>query len=215
MHDQDLALPAELAAGYRRFRATGYAGERERGRRLGEEGQRPATMVIACSDSRSGPETVFDAGPGELFIVRNVAGLVPRYAPDGGSHAASAALEFAVLALEVRSIVIMGHGRCGGIQAALDGSPMLSASDFVGTWVADVRDLVDVLDPVDAADPARRQMALEHRSVERSIANLRTFPWIAARESTGALRLSGAWFDITLGELHGLTETGWEQLADA
>ena len=92
---------------------------------------------------------------------------------------------------------------------------MLSASDFVGTWVADVRDLVDVLDPVDAADPARRQMALEHRSVERSIANLRTFPWIAARESTGALRLSGAWFDITLGELHGLTETGWEQLADA
>ena len=218
MPDQDPALPVQLVAGYRRFRATRYAGERERWRQLGEEGQRPATMVIACSDSRSGPETVFDAGPGELFIERNVAGLVPVYAPDTRSHAASAALEFAVLALEVSSIVVLGHGRCGGIKAALDGSPMLSTSDFVGTWVAAVRDLVDGLEPADtgaAADPAQRQLALERRSIERSIANLRTFPWIAARESTGALRLHGAWFDIALGELYGLTGTGWSRLPDA
>jgi carbonic anhydrase len=212
MPDHDLALPTQLAAGYRRFRATRYVGERERWRRLGEEGQRPATMVVACSDSRSGPETVFDAGPGELFIVRNVAGLVPVYAPDTQSHAASAALEFAVLQLEVRSIVVMGHGRCGGIKAALDGSPILSTSDFVGTWVAAVRDLIDSLEP---GDPARRQRALEHRSIERSIANLRTFPWIATRASTGALRLHGAWFDIALGELYGLTGADWVRLPEA
>jgi len=215
MSDQDLALPIQLAAGYHRFRVSGYAGERERWRQLGEDGQRPATMVIACSDSRSGPETVFDAGPGELFIVRNVAGLVPVYAPDMLSHAASAALEFAVMALEVRSIVVMGHGRCGGIKAALEGSPMLSTSDFVGTWVAAVRDLVDGLDAADVADPARRQQALEHRSIERSVANLRTFPWIAARASAGALGLYGAWFDIALGELHGLTGSVWAPLPDA
>ena len=215
MPDQDLALPVQLAAGYRRFRATRFAAERERWRQLGEEGQRPSTMVVACSDSRSGPETVFDAGPGELFIVRNVAGLVPVYAPDARSHATSAALEFAVLALEIRSIVVMGHGRCGGIKAAIDGSPMLSTSDFVGTWVAAERDLIDDLDPADTTDPARRQMALEHRSIERSIANLRTFPWIAARESTGSLRLYGAWFDIALGELHGLTAAGWARLPEA
>ena len=115
----EIPLPAALVTGYRRFRVARYAAERERWRTLGEEGQRPKTMVIACSDSRSGPETIFDAGPGELFVVRNVAGLVPEYAPDAASHGASAALEFAVLALEVSAIVVLGHGRCGGISAAL------------------------------------------------------------------------------------------------
>ncbi len=203
------ALPADLLAGYHRFRHTRYSVERGRYRQLEEDGQRPRTMVVACSDSRSGPEAVFDAGPGELFVVRNVAALVPAYAPDTRNHAASAALEFAVLALGVRSIVVMGHGRCGGVAAALDDPAPLAASDFIGTWVAGLRDLADRLDPIEREDPARSRRALELRSIEQSIANLRTFPWIRSREASGSLALHGAWFDIGLGELAGLTDTGW------
>ncbi len=208
-------LPAELEFGYRRFRANRYATERERYRLLGEGVQRPGSMVIACSDSRSSPEAVFDAGPGELFVVRNVAALVPLYEPDGRSHAASAGLEFAVLALNVRSIVVMGHGRCGGIRAAIEEASPLSATDFIGTWVAGVRELARDLEPSDAGDPASRLRALEHRSVERSIEHLRTFPWIAAREDAGSLRLHGAWFDIALGELHVLGGAGWSPMPEA
>jgi carbonic anhydrase len=206
------ALPADLFAGYGRFRSTRYPAERQRYRRLEEDGQSPRTMVVACSDSRSGPETVFDASPGELFVVRNVAALVPVYEPDARSHAASAALEFAVLALGVRSIVVMGHGRCGGVAAAFDDATPLTATDFIGTWVASLRDLADELDPSDWADPARRHRALELRSIEQSIVNLRTFPWIRSREKAGSLTLHGAWFDIAMGELHGLTDAGWTLL---
>jgi carbonic anhydrase len=209
------ALPDDVLAGYGQFRRTRYAAERERYERLAAEGQRPATMVIACSDSRSGPETVFDARPGELFIVRNVAALVPVYAPDSRAHAASAALEYAVLALGVRSIVVMGHGRCGGVAAAFDDSTPLTATDFIGSWVAGLRDLADELDPSDWADPDRRRTALEHRSVEQSVVNLRTFPWIRSRESAGTLALSACWFDIALGELHQLTGNGWEAVNSA
>jgi carbonic anhydrase len=215
MDASETALPPDLVAGYRRFRATGYASERARWRTLGEEGQQPATMVIACSDSRSGPETVFDAGPGELFVVRNVAGLVPAYAPDTASHGASAALEFAVLALEVRSIVVLGHGHCGGISAALRGEPTLTGTDFLGAWVGGLRGIAADLEASGPMAPEDAQRALEHRSVERSIAHLRTFPWIASREAAGALSLSGAWFDIGLGELHALTAAGWTRLSDA
>ncbi len=207
------ALPPTLEAGYRRFRTVGYAAERERFRRLGEEGQRPSTMVIACSDSRSAPETVFDAGPGEVFVLRNVAALVPPYAPDGAAHAASAALEFAVLALEVSSIVVMGHGRCGGIAAAQAAGSPLSETDFIGTWVAGIRELLPAGNAVrDALDPAAARLALERASVERSIGNLRTFPWIRSRDETGALALVGAWFDISLGELWAMDDGIWARV---
>jgi carbonic anhydrase len=215
MVSPDHALPAELEAGYRRFRTERLARERDRYRELGEGAQRPATMIVACSDSRSGPETIFDARPGELFVVRNVAALVPVYAPDMRSHAASAALEYAVLALDVRSIVVMGHGRCGGIAAAFEESSPLSATDFIGTWVAGLRDLAAELQPAEAGDPARRRLALERRSIEQSIANLRTFPWIRSREGAGRLRLHGAWFDIAEGELHALTANGWARISEA
>jgi carbonic anhydrase len=207
------ALPDDLLAGYHRFRAERYPAEAGRYHRLGHEGQRPRTMIVACSDSRSGPEIVFDAAPGELFVVRNVAALVPVYAPDTGAHAASAALEFAVLALGVESIVVMGHGRCGGVAAAFDDAEPLTATDFIGTWVAGLRDLAAELKPAEPADPAGRRRALEHRSVEQSIANLRTFPWIRSREAEGSLALAGAWFDIALGELHALGADGWEPVA--
>jgi len=208
-------LAPELLAGYRRFRATRYQQERDRYRRLEHEGQRPTTVIVACSDSRSGPETIFDALPGEMFVVRNVGGLVPVYAPDASSHAASAALEFAVLALGVEHIVVMGHGRCGGVSAAFEGTVPLASTEFIGTWVAGLRDLAGELDPADLADPVRAKRALEHRSVERSVVNLRTFPWIRSREEAGTLTLAGAWFDIALGELHGLGPDGWEPIGDA
>jgi carbonic anhydrase len=202
-------MPEELLDGFRRFRATRYQQERERYQLLVERGQRPRTMLIGCSDSRSGPEVVFDSLPGELFVVRNVGGLVPVYAPDTRSHAASAALEYAVLELGVTSIVVMGHGRCGGVAAALgDGAP-LSSTDFIGSWTQSLRDLAEDLEPADWTGPARAHRALEHRSVEQSLVNLETFPWIRSRERAGTLRLVGCWYDIALGELHQLSPDGW------
>jgi carbonic anhydrase len=208
----DPALSTDLVAGFRRFRSTRYPIEHERYQRLAEEGQRPATMVLACSDSRSGPETVFDARPGELFVVRNVAALVPVYEPDGRSHAASAALEYAVLALGVRAIVVMGHGRCGGVAAAFDSAAPLTVTDFIGTWVAGLRDLAMEIDPAEWADPDHARRHLEYRSVEQSVINLRTYPWIRSREVTGRLAIFGCWFDIALGELRALRDDGWESV---
>lgn len=211
--DLTMQLPPDLLLGYERFRRTRYPLERDRYRSLADEGQRPRALVLACSDSRSAPETVFDAGPGELFVVRNVAALVPVFAPDAANHGASAALEFAVRFLGVPSIVVMGHGRCGGIAAALgdagadDSADVTSATDFIGAWVRDIRALGAELRSV--SDPVRRRLALERASVERSIANLRTFPWIAEREREGDLSIAGAWFDIALGELHLLGTDGW------
>jgi carbonic anhydrase len=205
-------LPDHLRSGYHRFRVHRYPGEHERYTRLAAEGQHPPTLVVACSDSRSGPETVFDSAPGELFVVRNVAALVPVYAPDQRPRAASAALEYAVLALGVRHIVVMGHGRCGGVAAALDVRSPLTATDFVGAWVAPLRDLAMELDPTDWADPALMQRDLEFRSVEQSIVNLQTFPWIRSRVRAGTLELDGCWFDISLGELWALAPGGWERV---
>lgn len=213
----DPAFPADLQDGFRRFRATRYPRERDRYRHLASEGQHPLAMVVACSDSRVAPDAVFDAGPGELFVVRNVAGLVPVYEPGGGIQATSAALEYAILALDVPSVVVLGHGRCGGIAAALEQAAPLSPDDALGAWVTGLRVLADTLDlePEDWVDPVRRQRVLELRSVEQSIANLRTFPWVRSREGDGHLGLHGAWFDIGLGELHALTPAGWVLLPDA
>ena len=215
MPSLDPALPDDLLAGFHRFRRNRFAAEHERYRRLEREGQHPTTLIVACSDSRSGPETIFDAHPGELFVIRNIVGLVPVYEPDERSHATSAALEYALLGLGVPSVVVMGHGRCGGIAAALENPAPLTATDFLGSWVAGLRDIADDLDPQDWLEPARRHLVMEHRAVEQSIANLRTFPWIRSREQTGAVTLHGAWFDIGLGELHALTPGGWRQLPDA
>lgn len=208
------ALPSDLIDGYRRFRSGRYAVEHERYRTLAAGPQRPGTMIIACSDSRSAPEAVFDARPGELFVVRNVAALVPVYAPDERAHAASAALEYAVLALGVSSIIVMGHGRCGGIAAAHADAAPLSSTDFIGTWVQGIRALVPNHQAAASGDPAALSLALERASVEQSIANLRTFPWIRSREASGTLVLAGAWFDIELGELHGRGPAGWERIEE-
>jgi carbonic anhydrase len=202
-------LPPNLLDGYSRFRTGGYATDADRYRSLADGGQRPHTLVVACSDSRSAPEAIFDAGPGELFVVRNVAGLVPVFAPDARRHGVSAALEYGVLALGVESIVVIGHGRCGGIAAALDETGPLTSTDFVGAWIAGLRDLAATIALPASAKPDEWRIELERRSVEQSIDHLRTFPWIRKREATGELQIHGAWFDIGLGELHELGSRGW------
>jgi carbonic anhydrase len=195
-------FPEELLTGHANFMAGRYARERDRIRDLAAQGQNPTTMIIACCDSRSAPETIFDAGPGELFVLRNVANLVPTYQPDGGQHGTSAGIEFAVKALGIKNIVIMGHGRCGGIKAALnpDSTP-LDAGDFIGKWMAMLGDLPDQVGQNDLMTPAERQTALERISIRSSIHNLRTFPYVAELEAAGKLAVHGAWFDISTGEL--------------
>jgi carbonic anhydrase len=195
-------FPEELLTGHANFMAGRYARERDRIRDLAAQGQNPTTMIIACCDSRSAPETIFDAGPGELFVLRNVANLVPNYQPDGGQHGTSAGIEFAVKALGIKNIVIMGHGRCGGIKAALntDSTP-LDAGDFIGKWMAMLGDLPDQISQNDLMTPAERQTALERISIRSSINNLRTFPYVAELEAAGKLAVHGAWFDISTGEL--------------
>ena len=196
-----IKFPKRLLDGYASFRAGRYAAEAERYRRLGEGLQRPSIMMIACCDSRAAPETIFDAGPGEIFVLRNVANLVPPYAPDGRHHSTSAALEFAVLQLGVEHVVIMGHGRCGGIRAVVEAGDPLSTGDFIGKWLASVRDVAATVEPDHAHSAGERLTLVERASVEHSLANLRTFPWLRMREGKGSLGLHGAWFDISQGEL--------------
>ncbi|TWG89036.1 carbonic anhydrase [Mesorhizobium sp. J18] len=195
-------LPERLLAGYRNFMQGRYAAESGRYRSLAREGQSPETMVIACCDSRAAPETVFDAGPGELFVVRNVANIVPPYQPDEQFHGTSAALEFAVQSLKVKHIVVMGHGRCGGINAVLNpAAEPLSPGDFIGKWMGLVAPAAETVAGSTMMTAAERQTALERISIRFQIANLRTFPCVRILEEKGRLTLHGAWFDISTGEL--------------
>jgi len=193
----------ELVDGYRRFLATRYPQEAALYRSLAEAGQAPRAMVIACCDSRVDPAAIFSAGPGQLFIVRNVANLVPPFEPRGDYHGTSAALEFAVTGLEVEAIVVMGHARCGGVRAFMDGLYEQTAPrGFIDRWMS----LLSAARPEALGDAAgrpieERQQALEHASVRHSIENLRTFPFIKERLDAGRLRVRGAYFDIADGRL--------------
>jgi carbonic anhydrase len=209
-----MAFPQRLLDGYANFRNGRFAEESERYKKLGTGVQKPTVMIIACCDSRAAPETIFDAGPGEIFVMRNVANLVPPYAPDGKHHATSAAIEFAVIALGVKHVVVMGHGRCGGIRAVVEGGDPLSAGDFIGKWMSDVKDVAHAVRH-DHPHDHDLQTAVEHASVEHSLANLRTFPWLRMRENKRDLTVHGAWFDISLGELHVFDEDtrGWSLIA--
>lgn len=195
-------FPDTLLSGYRNFMSGRYVDERERYRVLADQGQKPHTLVVACCDSRSAPETIFDAGPGELFVVRNVANMVPPYEPDGQYHSTSAALEFAVQALRVRDIIVMGHGRCGGIRAALDpNAEPLSPGDFIGKWMGLVSAAAEQVQNNSVMTATERQTALERISIRNSITNLRSFPCVKILEERGKLQIHGAWFDIANGEL--------------
>lgn len=201
-----MTLPAMLLDGYANFRSGRYASEAERYRKLGEGSQKPKIMIIACCDSRAAPETIFDAGPGEMFVVRNVANLVPPYTPDGGHHATSAALEFAVMSLGVRHIVVMGHGRCGGIRAAVQEASPLTHTDFIGSWMRAIKDVTRIVPRVMGENAETHERHIERAAIEHSLANLRTFPWIRMKENKRDLALHGVWFDISMGELHAYDE---------
>lgn len=193
-----------LIDGYREFRAEVWPERRALFERLAARGQRPHTMVIACSDSRVDPGMIFGAGPGELFVVRNVANLVPPYEPDAAYHGTSAALEFAVTVLKVADLIVLGHGMCGGIRALLE--PSFAPGDFVGPWMSIVRAARDRVLACTSVDQA--QTACEREAVRLSLGNLRGFPWIAARVAEGQLRLHGATFDIRFGVLEILQPDG-------
>ena len=195
-------LPDHLVTGYQSFLEKRLPGERQRFRQLAQSGQEPKTMVIACCDSRTAPETIFDTAPGEIFVVRNVANLVPPYEPDGEYHSTSAALEFAVHALKVEHVVVLGHGGCGGIHAALSPSAEpLSPGDFIGKWMSLLDPVAKAVGSNELMTAKERQAALERIAIRHSITNLRTFPAIKALEDEGKLSLHGAWVDIASGEL--------------
>ena len=195
-------FPANLLNGYKNFMGGRYTDERERYRVLADTGQKPQTLLIACCDSRAAPETIFDCGPGELFVMRNVANMVPTYEPDGQYHATSAAIEYAVQVLKVKDVVIMGHGRCGGIQAALNPSDEpLSPGDFIGKWMNLLKPAAEQIQSNDIMTKSERQTALERVSIRNSIINLRSFPFVKTLETAGKIKLHGAWFDISTGEL--------------
>lgn len=194
-----------LLNGYARFRAGAWPERKRMFERLAERGQAPRAMVIACADSRVDPGMIFDAGPGELFVVRNVANLVPPYAPDGAHHATSAALEFGVRVLRVAHLIVMGHGMCGGIAALIHGGPE-QATDFLMPWIniaAKARERVLACD--DGTDP---QLALEQQAIALSLENLRGYPWIAARLDDGSMELHGAHFDVRHGILNLMDANG-------
>jgi carbonic anhydrase len=200
-------FPDRLISGYEAFRAGRLPQERNRFAEMAENGQKPEIMVVACCDSRVSPEVIFDARPGELFVVRNVGNLVPPYAPDGELHGTSAALEFAVQALKIRHIVVMGHARCGGVHAFVrrirypDQTDALSPGDFIGRWMQLLAPAAEALparlDEPDAAYVER----LAHASIRNSIENLLTFPCVNILHGRAQLALHGAMFDVTTGQL--------------
>jgi carbonic anhydrase len=195
-----MSLPQRLCDGYGTFRDGRLAAEQSRYRDLAERGQTPETMVVGCCDSRVSPEVIFDAGPGELFVVRNVANLVPPYSPDGALHGVSAALEYAVEVLRVRHIVVLGHARCGGVRAFAEDT---TGGDFLGKWMSLLAPVAAAIAPRDEA-PDNYLTRLEQASMLASLENLRTFPFIRSRCEGGKLALHGAYFDVASGELSAL-----------
>ena len=195
------SFPNHLIEGYRTFAAQRLPGEQSRYRELSERGQSPDVMVIGCCDSRVSPEVIFDAGPGELFVVRNVANLVPPYAPDGAAHGVSAALEFAVQVLRVKHIVVLGHAQCGGIRALVQDSAPLSPGDFIGRWMALLAPTVE--ETARGRDEAMQDFItrLEKRAVTTSLKNLMTFPCVQILVERGKLHLHGAYFGVAQGSL--------------
>src|SRR4051812_13202949 len=202
----------QLIDGYRRFRETDWARERERWTGLAE-GQSPRIMILSCADSRVDPAQIFDARPGEMFVVRNIAALAPPYETSRGFHGVSAALEFAVSQLEVGEILVMGHGLCGGCAAALTGQfddTEPGEGHFIADWVRMLHDAADKVRSrhVELGGAAFTEM--EREAVKVSLANLRTFPWIAKREVAGGLKLHGAHFSVAEGRLYVLDEAEGE-----
>lgn len=203
-----MTIPPDLLNGYHRFRDERYAREERHYRRVAQE-QKPDTMIIGCADSRVDPATIFDAMPGELFVVRNIAALVPPCEDTGAYHGTSAAIEFAVTSLAVKRIVVLGHGLCGGVAASLTAADQRPVGRFIGPWVemlSPIRD--ELLERKPASTGETRQQDLERMAIQQSLENLLTFPFVSEAVETGRLQLEGAWFSIAEGRLQWLD---WER----
>ena len=195
-----MSFPQRLIDGYNTFAAGRLPQEQDRFRTLAESGQSPQIMVIGCCNSRVSPEVIFDARPGELFVVRNVANIVPPYAPDGQAHGVSAALEFGVAALKVKHIVVLGHAHCGGVKAFAEDAEPLSPSDFIGKWMRLMAPAMEKT-PRDSSSAADYLTRLEQANIINSLDNLMTFPRLRKLIERGDVMLHGAYFGVATGDL--------------
>jgi carbonic anhydrase len=200
------SFPPLLLDGYRTFRTQRLPTEQSRYRELSERGQSPEIMVIGCCDSRVSPEVIFDAGPGELFVMRNIANLVPVYQPDANAHGVSAALEYAASVLRVKHIVVLGHAQCGGIRAFIDKAAPLSPGDFIGKWMAMFIKPGEVVEQRSHETMQKFVERIEKAAVFRSLENLMTFPFVRKAFERGDMRLHGAYFGVAEGSLFVLDE---------
>jgi carbonic anhydrase len=196
-----MPFPHRLIEGYNAFRSGRLPAEQDRYRELAESGQSPQVMVIGCCDSRVSPEVIFDALPGELFVVRNVANLVPPYTPDGNYHGVSAALEFAIGALKVKHIVVLGHAHCGGVQAYAEQADPLSTTDFIGKWISLIAPAAEKVGARGDMERAAYLERMEKASIANSIANLMTFPRVQYLVGAGEIAVHGAYFGVATGQL--------------
>ncbi|MAS40177.1 MAG: carbonate dehydratase [Porticoccaceae bacterium] len=199
-------FPERLVQQYHRFKHRHF--DPTMYEELATYGQSPEVMIVSCCDSRVDPETIFSALPGELFVMRNVANLVPPYETGGTYHGVSAAIEFAVLNLRIKHLVVMGHAGCGGVKAALDREAALQTeAEFISKWMSMLEQArLKVLAGHQGASRKEMVQALEHEGIKTSLSNLRTFPFLKELEDNGRLNLHGAYFDIGTGKLYALNE---------
>ena len=205
-----ITFPEHLLEGYRAFATQRLPTEQTRYRELSVKGQSPEVMVIGCCDSRVSPEVIFDVGPGELFVVRNIANLVPVYQPDGNAHGVSAALEYAVKVLKVKHIVVLGHAQCGGIRAFVDKIEPLTPGDFIGKWMQMFIKPGEVVEQRDRETMAQFVERIEKAAVFRSLENLMTFPFVRKAVESGQMQLHGAYFGVAEGTLFVLDQASKE-----
>jgi carbonic anhydrase len=196
-----MPFPQQLIDGYRAFLIGRLRHEQDRYRSLAESGQSPQIMVIGCCDSRVSPEVIFDSRPGELFVVRNVANIVPPYAPDERAHGVSAALEFGVGALKVRHIVVLGHAQCGGVKAFAEDAEPLSPGDFIGNWMKLMAPAAEKVGPRGELSPADYLTRLEQANIVNSLDNLMTFPRLRRLIERTDVMIHGAYFGVATGKL--------------
>lgn len=199
-------MPDRLLEGYKRFREGYYQAHKEELSALAK-GQAPRIAVVSCCDSRVDPTIVFDANPGELFTVRNVANLVPPLEHGGRYHGTSAALEFAVIHLKVEHVVVLGHAKCGGIQLLLEtsGEEDPEGESYLRNWVSMAKPVLETLKQDDYSSPEELQMACEHASIRNSLHNLLSFPWIEERVRRGELKIHGWHYDLATSTLKNIT----------
>lgn len=205
-----MSFPQRLIDGYNAFAGGQLAREQDRYRELAKSGQSPEVMMIGCCDSRCAPESIFNARPGEMFVVRNIANLVPPYAPDAQAHGVSAALEFGVMALKVKHIVVLGHAQCGGVKAFAEDAAPLTPGDFIGKWMSLMTPAAEKVGPRGHRSPDEYLTLLEQANVALSLDNLMTFPRLRNLVERGDVTLHGAYFGVASGDLSVLDKASGE-----